>query len=255
LKPANFSVGEEVSVGGRAGRFVKILDFDRFMVRFESGETRVVTAQDIDRAPVFGASKRHYDDCSPDEIQEAYRWHDALKPVLENSLERGEREAFVSAVADKLGVGRATVYRRLEQWNGDPVSLLPGKRPGGRGQSRLGNERHALLAHIIDQEYLNRRQRNVQEVYNDFVLPAFADAKLTAPGLATVYRHVDNVDPIHAIERRLGKRAARDAKASLMGKFPFGTVKRRSKLTPDRRPILTPLRSVPGPAARRVAVS
>jgi type IV secretory pathway TraG/TraD family ATPase VirD4 len=32
-------------------------------------------------------------------------------------------------------------------------------------------------------------------------------------------------------------------------------VKRRSKLTPDRRPILTPLRSVPGPAARRVAVS
>ncbi len=33
------------------------------------------------------------------------------------------------------------------------------------------------------------------------------------------------------------------------------TVKRRSKLTPDRRPILTPLVSVPGPAARRVAVS
>ena len=33
------------------------------------------------------------------------------------------------------------------------------------------------------------------------------------------------------------------------------TVKRRSKLTPDRRPILTPLASVPGPAARRVAVS
>jgi len=32
-------------------------------------------------------------------------------------------------------------------------------------------------------------------------------------------------------------------------------VKRRSKLTPDRRPILTPLASVPGPAARRVAVS
>jgi exonuclease SbcD len=31
--------------------------------------------------------------------------------------------------------------------------------------------------------------------------------------------------------------------------------KRRSKLAPDRRPILTPLISVPGPAARRVAVT
>ena len=36
---------------------------------------------------------------------------------------------------------------------------------------------------------------------------------------------------------------------------PIKGVKRRSKLTPDRRPILTPLASVPGPAARRVAVS
>ncbi|MFG1450993.1 peptide-methionine (S)-S-oxide reductase [Xanthobacter sp. V2C-8] len=32
-------------------------------------------------------------------------------------------------------------------------------------------------------------------------------------------------------------------------------VKRRPKLTPNMRPKLTPLRSVPGPAARRVAVS
>jgi len=223
LKPANFRVGEEVSVGGRAGRFVKILDFDRFMVRFESGETRVVTAQEIDHEPVFSAPKRHYDDCSPDEIETAYRWHDTLKPLLEKSVGRGEREAFVAAAAHTLATSPATIYRRLEHWNGDPVSLLPGKRSGGQGQSRLGDERKALLAHIIDKEYLNRRQRNVVEVYHDFVLPAFADARLAAPGIVTLYRHINNVDPIHAIERRQGKRAARDAKASLMGKFPFGT--------------------------------
>ena len=45
---------------------------------------------------------------------------------------------------------------------------------------------------------------------------------------------------------------------ALANRYPLAElsdVKRRSKLTPDRRPILTPLASVPGPAARRVAVS
>lgn len=223
MKPARYSVGEEVAIGGRLGRFVKILDFDRYLVRFENGDTRVVASEDLDGAPLIGAAKRHFDDCSPAEIEEAYRWRDALQPLLDGVVDRGERDAFIANAAEKLGVSRATIYRRLDQWNGDPVSLLPGKRPGGRGKSRLGDEREALLAHVLDREYFNRKQRNVKEVYNDFVLPAFADAGLSPPGMVTVYRHVANVDPILAIEKRIGKRAARDAKATLMGKFPFGT--------------------------------
>ena len=223
MKPASYSVGEQVAVGGRLGRFVRILDFDRYLVRFENGDTRVVGSEELDGAPVIGAAKRHFDDCSPAEIEEAYRWRDALQPLLDGAVDRGERDAFIANAAEKLGVSRATIYRRLDQWNGDPVSLLPGKRPGGRGKSRLGDAREALLAHVLDKEYFNRKQRNVKEVYNDFVLPAFADAGLSPPGMVTVYRYVANVDPILAIEKRMGKRAARDAKATLMGKFPFGT--------------------------------
>jgi hypothetical protein len=53
-----------------------------------------------------------------------------------------------------------------------------------------------------------------------------------------IYPHFDAADP------------------EAVAHFIDGTdVKRRSKLTPDRRPILTPLVSVPGPAARRVAIS
>jgi putative transposase len=223
LKPASFSVGQEVTVGGRAARFAKILDFDRYLVRFANGDTRVVTSEEIDSAPVIGSAKRHFDDCSPAEIGEAYRWRDALQPLLDGAIKRGDRDDAIAGAAKKLGVSRATIYRRLDQWNGDPVSLLPGKRPGGRGKSRLGSEREGLLAHVLDKEYFNRRQRNVTEVYNDFVLPAFADARLVPPSIVTVYRYIANIDPLLAIERRQGKRAARDAKAKLMGKFPFGT--------------------------------
>lgn len=223
MKPANFSVGEEVTISGRAARFVKILDFDLFLVRFENGDTRAVTSGDVDRVDAVARSKRHFDDCSPAEIELAYRWREVLGPLLDQTVERGERDAIIAAAAKTLAVSRATIYRRLEQWNGDPVSLLPGKRSGGRGRSRLGDERVALLSYLIDKEYLNRKQRNVKEFYDNFVLPAFADAKLPFPGIPTVYRHIDALDPILVIERRVGKRAARDAKAKMMGKFPFGT--------------------------------
>ncbi|MQT13060.1 Mu transposase C-terminal domain-containing protein [Segnochrobactrum spirostomi] len=223
MKRINFSVGEQVSIGGRVGRFVRILDFNRFLVRFESGDVRLVAPGDVDRDGNTLDVKRHFDDCTPAEIELAYRWRDALRPLLDQSTERGGRDAVVASAAEMLGVSRATVYRRLDQWNGDPVSLLPGRRSGGRGRSRLGDERDALLSFLIDKEYLNRKQRNVKEFYDDFLLPAFADAKLPSPSLPTVYRHIEALDPVLVIERRIGKRAARDAKSKMMGKFPFGT--------------------------------
>ncbi|AYV45189.1 hypothetical protein CFHF_03740 [Caulobacter flavus] len=209
-------------VGGRVGRFMRIIDFDRYLVRFDGGDTRVVTSAEIGLEPTR-LPPRQFDDCTPEEINEAFRWKDVLAPLLDGLVERGGKDAFVTKAAKALGVGRATVYRRIDQWNGDPISLLPGKRSGGVGQSRLGDERSALLAHLIEKQYLNRKQRNVYEFYKDFVEPAFKDARLGLPGIATVYRHVANVDPVLAVERRLGKRAARDARAKLMGKFPFGT--------------------------------
>lgn len=223
MRPVRFSLGEEVFVNGQRGFFVRILDFDRFMVRLDSGEIRVVTTQEVDKAPPVRMPLRKHDDCSPKEIEEAYRWLGALRPILSNEVGQGQRDAYVNEAAQRLGTSRATVYRRLEQWNSDPISLLPGKRPGGQGKSRLGQEREALLAHILDKEYLNRRQRSVVEVYRDFVEPAFATCGLMAPSLPTVYRYVADLHPVLTIERRIGKRAARDARAKLQGKFPFGT--------------------------------
>lgn len=223
MKPTSFSVGEEISASGRTGRIVRVLDFDQFLVRFDNGDTRVITSEAIERGPPIRMPPREYQDCTPEEIEEAYRWHAVLQPLLGGQVKRGERIAFLANAAERLQISRATLYRRVDQWNGDPVSLLPGKRPGGVGKSRLGQEREALLAHVIDKEFLSKRQRGVREVYKDFILPAFKQAGLERPSAPTVYRYVKSIDPIVTIERRIGKRAAREAKAKLMGKFPFGT--------------------------------
>lgn len=62
------------------------------------------------------------------------------------------------------------------------------------------------------------------------------------------------LEPINATFGRIAIRSAyRSCEVNALGNAKG--VKRRPKLTPYRRPILTPLASVPGLAARRVAVS
>jgi len=82
LKPTSFSVGEEISASGRTGRIVRVLDFDQFLVRFDNGDTRVITSEAIDRGPPIRMPTREYADCTQAEIEEAYRWHSVLQPAL-----------------------------------------------------------------------------------------------------------------------------------------------------------------------------
>lgn len=215
-------VGEEVSVGGRPAELVQVLDLDRYMVRFASRELRSVGRAEIDDPHSAETPKRAFEDYTPEEKAEAFRWFNAVKPLLHGEVRRGERTIAADRAAQLLGCSRATVYRRVDQWDGeDPMTLLP---QGGQGQgtgSRLEEPREALMQQVIRSHYLHRSQPSPTTVWNDKLLPAFARANLPQPGRATFYRRIEELDPLEVIEARQGKRAAREAKKRMMGSYPF----------------------------------
>lgn len=215
-------VGEEVSVGGRPAELVQVLDLDRYMVRFASRELRSVGRAEIDDPHSAETPKRAFEDYTPEEKAEAFRWFNAVKPLLHGEVRRGERTITADRAAQLLGCSRATVYRRVDQWDGeDPMTLLP---QGGQGQgtgSRLEEPREALMQQVIRSHYLHRSQPSPTTVWNDKLLPAFARANLPPPGRATFYRRIEELDPLEVIEARQGKRAAREAKKRMMGSYPF----------------------------------
>ena len=98
-------IGAETRVGGRRATFVNIIDFDQYMVCFTDGSYRVVGAAELDPKDDPQSVSRPFDDYSPVELEEAYRWYEALKDLLEGKVPRGERSACVTAAALALEAG------------------------------------------------------------------------------------------------------------------------------------------------------
>lgn len=215
-------IGAETRLGGRRATFVSVIDFDQYMVCFPDGSYRVVGATDLDPKDDPQSVPRAFDDYSPAELEEAYRWYEALKDLLDGKVPRGERSAFVVAAALVLKAGQSTVWRRIQNWNGNPLSLVRERPNGGRGKSRMAPEREALMSKVIADHYMNRRQRPPKEVYDDFLLDAFRTARLRPPSLATFYERIHRLDSVEVIEKRQGKRAAHEARKRMQGRFPFG---------------------------------
>lgn len=214
-------VGEQVSISGRPAELVQIIDLDRYMVRFKSKELRSVSRAEIDDAELPETPKRAFEDYSAEEKAEAFRWYDAMKPLLDGDLRRGEKTATADRAATVLGCSRATVYRRVENCDpDDPMTLLP---EGGQGRagSRLDETVEALMQDVIRKHYLQRSQATATTVWTEHMLPAFNNAGIRPPGRATFFRRIEALDPLVVIEAREGKRAARDAKKRVMGSYPF----------------------------------
>ncbi len=221
MKGLNLEVGERVLVSGRPAELVQVLDLDRYMVRFKSGELRSIGRAEIDDGASVETPKRAYDDYSPQEKAEAFRWFEAVKPLLDGDIRRGEKTALADKAAAALGVNRATVYRRIKDCDPtDPMTLLP---VGGQGRpgSRLDQITEALMQEVIRKHYLQRKQATPTTVWTDYLLPAFKSAGLAHPGRATFFRRIEDLDRLVVIEAREGKRAARDAKMRMSGSYPF----------------------------------
>lgn len=221
MKGLKLEVGERVLVAGRPAELVQILDLDRYMVRFESGELRSLGRAEIDDATSVETPKRAYDDYTPQEKAEAFRWFEAVKPLLDGNIRRGEKTALADKAAEILGVNRATVYRRIKYCDPtDPLTLLP---VGGQGRpgSRLDEITEALIQEVIRKHYLHRKQATPTTVWTEYLLPAFKSAGLAQPGRATFFRRIEDLDRLVVIEAREGKRAAREAKKRMSGSYPF----------------------------------
>lgn len=221
MKGLKLEVGERVLVAGRPAELVQILDLDRYMVRFESGELRSLGRAEIDDATSVETPKRAYDDYTPQEKAEAFRWFEAVKPLLDGDIRRGEKTALADKAAEILGVNRATVYRRIKHCDPtDPLTLLP---VGGQGRqgSRLDEISEALIQEVIRKHYLHRKQATPTTVWTEYLLPTFKCAGLAPPGRATFFRRIEDLDRLVVIEAREGKRAAREAKKRMSGSYPF----------------------------------
>jgi putative transposase len=118
-------------------------------------------------------------------------------------------------------VSVASIYRWLslyEQSGGDIRSLIPNWQNRGRGRY-LDEAVDAIVDNVIDELYLQRERRTIDDVYLETRLRV-AEANdsrtgrpLQAPSRSTVHYRIQQLDSVKTLRARRGKQAARRAMA------------------------------------------
>lgn len=147
-------------------------------------------------------------DLSDEEWNEAIRRHRIIRQVL---AEQGNGE-LIKQIAKQEKTNLATLYRWINRFKqtGTISSLVPLRKAGGRGQSRLTPEVDALLKTVIEKEYLTSQKKPVKKICLE-VTQRCRQANITPPHYLTIWRRINSIPEYLRVRGRLGKEIA-DAK-------------------------------------------
>jgi putative transposase len=227
---SSIHIAPEVSVSfqGRRFRITHILDLETILAADETtGALERLFIKDL--APADEA-KAETDDTDSDELdaelvtvdkkgwEEANRRYALIKPLLE--APRRTRE-MVEEQARAGGVHPVTLYRWIDTYlcTERVSALLPNKRGFKKGQSRLSPEVEAVLKATIEDFYLNKQKRSVQDTCDE-VENRCRNAGLPIPHPNTTRNRIAVLSEKAKIARRKGQRAASGAFDPVRGRFP-----------------------------------
>ncbi|HEY1722255.1 MAG TPA: Mu transposase C-terminal domain-containing protein [Magnetospirillaceae bacterium] len=205
---------------------MKTLSFDDFLVAWDDDhKTQSVKrfAFDQEEFTTPKPNARNIETATPEELEDANRWYEACKPVIE--VDRPPW-ALYRAAAKTLDVHPSTIRRAIKRYRENDNSILALLRPpadGGRGGIRLADEVYAILQGVIEDYYLTLKSRSINSTYEEMV-SRFRAAGLEdkAPHYNTLRIHLGKVDPRERVRRRKGERVVREQMDPIKGEFPLG---------------------------------
>jgi putative transposase len=175
----------------------------------ENGKGEQVEKQTVDRELVL----------VPDEDwQEAQRRFSIIRPLL--GVPRRSSEAVAEA-ARQADVHPITLYRwiKIYEQTERVSSLIPVKRDGGRGRSRLTPEVEKILNATIEDHYLKKQKRSIQSTCKE-VERRCKNAGLPPPHSNTVRNRIAALSDQHKLKARMGAKAVKQKFSPVLSHFP-----------------------------------
>lgn len=226
MKPASAALdiapGAEVAFRGRKHVVTRILDLDSVLVA--DAETRIVVHAKIAELSGCGPGAETPAAQAPDlaavsdkDWEVAKERYEAIKLLLDDPA---RTRSAVAARAQALGLHPNTLYKWIARYEdaGRTSALLPRSR-SDRGATKLSAEIEALVAAVIEEEYLSRQRKSVQKVCDE-VRRRCLNAGLAAPHANTVRNRIAAIDDKQKMAKRFGRKAAEQVYEPLEGTFP-----------------------------------
>ncbi|MHA6833220.1 transposase family protein [Ralstonia pseudosolanacearum] len=133
---------------------------------------------------------------------------DTISPLLD--LRRNRTKADYVAVAANAGVSVPTLYSWLRMYLSSEQlsSLIPARKSGGRGRSRLSPEVKLLLDDYVQEHHLTKQKPSVAKTAREIRRLCHDAGIEPLPAVSTIHRHLGWLDEHESLKRREGRRAA-----------------------------------------------
>ena len=216
----SFQPGAAVVWRGSACRIVEAVSASSVLVEVEgtkAHEVVPVSTLSFPKANEADEPARGLDGLAPEDLAEAKRRFAIIKPLVrcERRLEQEVRQ-----VAERHGVARSTLYAWIKAYEGRRlVSDLAPKRKGRAMPKKLKPEIEAVIASVIDGQYLTKQKMSGEEVILEVHRRCRA-AKLDKPCASTIRARLKAINPRERVFKREGAKAARDKFGAVKGQFP-----------------------------------
>ncbi|HKJ77781.1 MAG TPA: Mu transposase C-terminal domain-containing protein [Gammaproteobacteria bacterium] len=220
--------GERAVYEGRIHEIVSMVDVGSVLVRDKAtGETATVSPGDLGPVPETSGQESDTEsvasgdiaDFSNDDWAEAERRYEAIRPLLE-AVNRTRKAARTSA--EQAGVSVTTVYdwlKRYEEADFRRTALIPKKRGRREGQTGLQRQVEDIVLATIRTKYLSKERPNVETVCQD-IKRQCREAGVPSPHPNTVRARIKAISDRERVERRYGKKVARERFTPILGDFP-----------------------------------
>lgn len=225
-KPALLHIGKGALVRHNEREYVvlRVADLNKVLVReVASGETALLTIGSLD-APTCSdapaAREVALEEVSEQAWAQAEQRLKVLEPLLNDRPGRSRQD--YADVAAQANVSVSTIYRWMKDYTATGLlsSLLPTRKAGGRGRSRLNAEVKLIVDHYIQKHHLTLQKPSVAESVREIRRLCDNAGLSPLPSASTVYRHLRWIDEQERVKRREGAYQARQRFAVNKGSIP-----------------------------------
>jgi putative transposase len=137
----------------------------------------------------------------------------AIRKYLQQKKPRGGAAA---GAANELGISKSLFYRLVARWRGKEqlvTDLVRRRSSGGRGKTRLSQQKETIIAEAIESLFLSRQRRRLPAIMRK-IRNVCREAKITPPARNTVSARIRAMDQIVIKSKREGRDATRPLTAS-----------------------------------------
>lgn len=214
--------GSPVKFQGKEFVILDIAGLDAVIVKdMVSGKSERLPVAQLEPVVTQGVHKARKDllTIKDDDWVEARKRFEIIRPLLE--MEVGQRSAEqVKAVAKANDCNAATLYRWISayQETGLVSSLLRASRKDA-GRSRLDPKVEEVIKEFINKYFLAAERSSPMDVWDDIKAHCL-ELKLPVPHPNTIRNRISLLSEETKLEKRMGKKAAKEKFTPLRGSFP-----------------------------------